>query len=533
MDQFMDQVKTIVRVLVAYRFWIAISIAALFSGVAYFLGSRPIQDKTKSETAAIEKAEKDVQQFSSPGLPNDQYEPLVKEKTAVLTQDVNAAWRTLYNRQVPLLTWPDTVQDRFPKWGRGWPENVDPSKVEAATLDYAEAYPRYVESLYKICKPFNFETGEEGVVMAPPMETLLRPATFDINKPVPLGTVWSTQERHWTQRTLLEVVAAVNKKAKNWDEAIIKQVDGMEVGSPLAQDQRSIAAGDELEEAEPILAPGEEAEEEPVAPMGGGRGGRDDDDQIGVPGMGGNASSTAVFFINKGQYKIMPVYLAVLIDQDKIQNLLVELENSPMSVQVMDYEMARPVARVIRPDLSAGIYNNFNSYDPMMGPGSFRSRRGERGMPMRGMNGFSNSFGLGSRMGGMRGFGPPTSTPKGTDLRGTNRKERREEEEKAMENAKSGPSLFDPYYNIVEVRIYGQARFYNPPPPVEETESLGNTAEEGAEAAAVAAPKAEAPEEAEPKDDAAKVAKPKAEAPKNAEEPKAKAAAPKGAEPPM
>jgi hypothetical protein len=39
--------------------------------------------------------------------------------------------------------------------------------------------------------------------------------------------------------------------------------------------------------------------------------------------------------------------------------------------------------------------------------------------------------------------------------------------------------LFDPYYNIVEVKIYGQARFYNPPPSEEEAsdeQSLGTDA---------------------------------------------------------
>ena len=45
---------------------------------------------------------------------------------------------------------------------------------------------------------------------------------------------------------------------------------------------------------------------------------------------------------DKGQYKILPILMSVLIDQDHIQDLLVELENSPMSIQVMDFEMQRP-----------------------------------------------------------------------------------------------------------------------------------------------------------------------------------------------
>jgi len=37
--------------------------------------------------------------------------------------------------------------------------------------------------------------------------------------------------------------------------------------------------------------------------------------------------------------------------------------------------------------------------------------------------------------------------------------------------ARPSAVLHDPYFNIVEVTIYGQARFYNPPPEEPEAES--------------------------------------------------------------
>ena len=42
--------------------------------------------------------------------------------------------------------------------------------------------------------------------------------------------------------------------------------------------------------------------------------------------------------------------MTVLIDQDHVQDLLVELENSPMSIQVKDFELQRPTARVTKPE---------------------------------------------------------------------------------------------------------------------------------------------------------------------------------------
>src|SRR5262249_45465436 len=158
-------------------------------------------------------------------------------------------------RQAPLLTWPETVQERFRKWGRKWPEGEDPGRVNLAVVDYIYAYPADVDMVYKTFRPFNYETGE-GVVAAPPKEALLRPAVFQSEPPPDMGKVWATQERLWIQRTLLDVVNQVNKNAKDWDSAIIKQIDRLEVANPLAQDQRSLAKSEALEPAPGIYAPG-------------------------------------------------------------------------------------------------------------------------------------------------------------------------------------------------------------------------------------------------------------------------------------
>ena len=46
----------------------------------------------------------------------------------------------------------------------------------------------------------------------------------------------------------------------------------------------------------------------------------------------------------------------------------------------------------------------------------------------------------------------------------------RKKQEEAASKAK-GPSFFDPYFDIVEVTVYGQARFFKPPPPGDPAES--------------------------------------------------------------
>ena len=255
-----EQIKEVLRQVIKYRFWISVSIAALFAVIAYFMGSAPVKAKAIQETKNIKDAEGAVKKYASPGVPTDAYKPIIEEKTQVVSKDVNKAWKELYDRQAPLLTWPETVQDRFRKWGRKWPEGVDSARVQLAYIDYGHAYPDYVDMVYKTFHPFDYETGE-GIVAAPPKDALLRPVQFSDQERPDLGKVWAAQERLWIQHTVLDVIAQVNKKATNWDSAIVKEIEVLEVGNPMAQDQRSLANQEELKKADEILAPGQAAAE--------------------------------------------------------------------------------------------------------------------------------------------------------------------------------------------------------------------------------------------------------------------------------
>ncbi len=61
------------------------------------------------------------------------------------------------------------------------------------------------------------------------------------------------------------------------------------------------------------------------------------------------------------------------------------------------------------------------------------------------------------------GGAAPVPERKGKDVRNVNTKEVRTKKEEAVKNSK-GVTLFDPYFDIVQVTIYGQARFFNAPP---------------------------------------------------------------------
>ena len=66
--------------------------------------------------------------------------------------------------------------------------------------------------------------------------------------------------------------------------------------------------------------------------------------------------------------------MTVLIDQDHVQDFLVELENSPMSIQVKDFELSTPSSRVTKPEKGEG-----EGFGGMMGGGMMGMMTGMHG----------------------------------------------------------------------------------------------------------------------------------------------------------
>jgi hypothetical protein len=512
----MDQLKKFLRQAIKYRFWIAVGISALLPVIAYAVGSGPIQMKAADETRKIKAADSEVKKYTSGVVKNAQWKPAVDEKREELSKDVNSSWKKLYARQAPLLTWPSNVEERFKRWGRKWPEDVDASAVQEAIIEYVNAYSKFVTQAYQTFHPFDPIEGT-GIVAAPTQELLLRPASFTVEAPPELGKVWAAQERLWIQRTLLQVIAEVNKNASSWDSAYVKQIDLLEVGSPLAQDQVSMVHRGTLEEAPAITnpaAPPPNTSTTPTSinPMMAG--------SSGLPG----ANTNTLYYIktDSAQYKVLPFEMTVLVEQDHIPDLLVALENSPMAIQVNDFEMAKPAQRVIKPQKGEnplfGMYAMGSRSESMNYQIMMSRPPAAAGQTTFGGMGYSQVMQYGAS-GGMT-----TPERKGVNVRDRDRAKTREEEEKAA-SKRAVVTIHDPYFNVVQVTAYGQARFYNPPPEEPAPEPSPSQAPVPAEGT----PASETPKPAEtPAAEEAKTETPNAEPEKaKAEEPMPKEKTPK------
>jgi hypothetical protein len=456
-QQVADQLKLAVKWSVRNRFWIALGFSALLPMIGYLIGSAPIKEDTKKEVTKIKGADSGVKPYTQPGIPNAQYKPLIDDKKEVLTKDVNKAHEKLYARQAPLLSWPPLVAEKFRAWGRKWPEGVDLSVVQRAITDYVGEYEKAVDDTYKKVNPWDPIAGT-GIVEVPDKAILLQPAVFDVAQPPDLGKVWAAQEKLWIQGTLLDAIAKINGPAKTWDEAVVKRLDLMEVGTPTAQDQKSMIKGQTVKIAPEILAPGQVSAAATTTTPGtpgvsGGSGGSS------AFGAGATAGQDLYYIESPSQaYSLLPIRLTALVDQNRLQEFFIGLENSPMAIQVMEFELLKPINPITKPVKLEGT----PGVGGMPGMAGMGRAGGDEAM-RRAAGGMMGSGGRGN-MGMMVGGGGSGSAPKGKDVRNVvdDRKKKREEKEKML---KAMGRAIDTYYDIVEVTVYGQARFYNPPPP--------------------------------------------------------------------
>jgi hypothetical protein len=129
-----------------------------------------------------------------------------------------------------------------------------------------------------------------------------------------------------------------------------------------------------------------------------------------------------------------------------------------MAIQVNDFEMTKPARRVTKPRRGESPF--IGIYAMGGGPESMNNRP-----PAGGMTAFVG--GMDSRIlmpqyGASGGMTTPDQR-KGVDVRGKDRAKAREEQEKAA-SKRAAVTVHDPYFNVVQVTVYGRVRLYNPPP---------------------------------------------------------------------
>ena len=211
--------------------------------------------------------------YSRPPSPPPHYKPIVEEKTEIVAKDVNKAWKELYDRQAPLLTWPETVQDRFQQVGpamageRGCRQGPAGDRGLHRSLSGLRRHGLSRPSTRSTTRP-----ARGSWPRRPRRSCCGRPRSPWRSMP-DLGKVWAAQERLWIQRTLLEVVPRSTRTPRTGIPPSSRRSLGLEVGNPWPRTSVSLAKGQQLKQAagdprtrrRPRLRPKAEAAAVPAA----------------------------------------------------------------------------------------------------------------------------------------------------------------------------------------------------------------------------------------------------------------------------
>ncbi|MEZ6138452.1 MAG: hypothetical protein R3C53_26515 [Pirellulaceae bacterium] len=94
-----------------HQFWIFTGVGVLLGIVGFYLASSTLSDMYAKQKTALDTSFQSISTVSSamPTHPNDLSQARMQEIIDAAAVDVQAAWEVQYNRQVPILQWPNNI----------------------------------------------------------------------------------------------------------------------------------------------------------------------------------------------------------------------------------------------------------------------------------------------------------------------------------------------------------------------------------------------------------------------------------------
>lgn len=334
----MDQVKVILSYLQKYHFWILCGVAVVASLVGWTMARSSLSaDYDKGKAAVGGKLSQLQQIASAENPPNASWAEELKKFTDEQRKIVEDAWYSVYDEQQKALGWPDVMGDQFKQWIAANPDKDIPDEWRDKYQNYAikEEFPKLLAIVGAAAHDApKADAGQFKVVWDASNQQ-------DVQKSLAMPTrpnsarVRLAQEDLWVYAALLRIIAETNKTAPYtpW----IKKIQQLKIGVDAAKlFEDGMASGHiDLAQTAGGDAAGAEAAPTYAEPAGEGVEAALDDgryvDEAGKKQAGGTAQGQ--------QFKRMPVYLSIEMDQRKINELLTACANYPLPVEVRQFRI--------------------------------------------------------------------------------------------------------------------------------------------------------------------------------------------------
>jgi hypothetical protein len=329
----MDQLKKILGVLKKHHFWLLAVICMICGMVGWMMASKSLSAAYVQKKANILKAFDGLKSIQgTENFPNATWKDEVAKLTTEQQKKVRQAWELVYNEQKQILKWPkevlgddfvDTVE-KIP-----WGEEIPPGLRQRYAQLIKEEVPNLLNIIHasdpKSDASKEAATGPPGVAWAGASQL---PNRLKWSVAPTAIEIWLAQEDLWVYSALLTIISKVNG-----EEYVpkIPRINSLLIGRDAA---------DELERG---MAPGHID----GPPQSGGAAGAGDAAQPAAPGgepvekapdegryVDKDGKRVPPGTAPKAEFKRMPIFMKLTIDQRSINKLLVECANSALPVDV-------------------------------------------------------------------------------------------------------------------------------------------------------------------------------------------------------
>lgn len=342
----MDQVKVILGYLGKYHFWLLCLVVVIASTLGWMMAKGAISKEYETNKSAV------TGKFSTlDGIltgdppPNAEWTEAITTLTKQEQDKVAAAWKTVYDEQQKVLKWPVEAMDAdFEKWiavnkpGTEIPfrwrllyQNNVIQREFPRLIEIAQALPPELED-----KPTTTITGDYKIIWEDENQNKIRTALDMLGETPSSQAIWLKQEDLWVYAALLNIIRATNEGSGLTSR--VKILEKMAIGSDAAE---LFAAGMESGKVKRLA-------ETPDAGAGGGFEAPPGPVETEMPGMGPKPDANRYVGADGKplpaepvgeQFKRLPVYMKLVMDQRAITRLLTECANYPLPVEVQQFRV--------------------------------------------------------------------------------------------------------------------------------------------------------------------------------------------------
>jgi len=397
-----------------YLFWVLGSVTLVAGLVCWFLSTGSLKQQFQTNKRGIEKSFAKVSKVSSTeDHPNPKTNENLTAQSKLLAKRVGADWQKLYQRQkTEILIWPKALGSDFTERVEGFPpiEQIELPQHEISP-NMRERYRNYIEKEIKklpliIGDVWATKSGRgagRDAAGSDKRKVLCRWKDQEdahrrlIVEGNPLTRkILYTQEDLWVYQALLRIIRKTNEasgafSADDHHKAALQEIHQLKIANDAPSTSSSprfkkFIGVRKVEDENGNEGQGDNSKRREFSDTQGASGGGDGElkphlkliEGRYVDDKGRPLRGKPVEKLVSDEYKRMPIYMRLTVDQRHIDRLLVECANSPLTVEVRQLSLSSTKPKDDGPQIKLGGIDTRGGAEKRTGENKPRRRKTDR-----------------------------------------------------------------------------------------------------------------------------------------------------------